>query len=726
MKRKIILIVMIAFAALTVAFILYKRLAVPFSSLKLLQGDTPTVPKALNDTTQEVPYSSAELVNWMRTASGWSELRNSNYVTAILPERDVVWFGTSGGIRYFKKNEGKWGLLTRKDGLPSAVVNDISGEGRWLWAATNDGLVRIDKKNLTIKIYTVDDGLKTNSVLNIKADSTGVWLLYGRIQDLWLTGPSQSGSDEISYLNIADGNIKNYQVLGNQASRIEKVGDELWVIAYGQIIRLQPSTGKRRTIYQDSVPELETIDLSKVSSISIHGRFVLLSAPNLSRGKSELLAYDRRTGEWLELEEWYVSTMVSAGGLFWVGASYDILSASDFVVKYIKDFESEWKDVLYFRNGMLTALAPDSEGVWIGTSNCLIYCSMKKKTIDTYRFEPDIKTWNMMDNGFRLLKSSRYGLIIVRDSEIVLFDTERGVYKTLTDLYGVSDICVKDSFAFCSIAGDEYYVDRPYIYQLKIDTINSTARNIIESEDLENAPYNIENENGENWSYRIAVDSTGLWVGRGWLTKVQDTGKDTVVHGLFRYDYNKQIWTPVESGVWGLKSDYIRGLVNVSDDLWLVTDEALYRRGRKGWQRMLDGGEISLLSSNRSFFVIHDGKIKKFIGEDKGWKNVCSLSVVQERPEAILEMPSGNTIIGGGNGLWLIANDGRGKMIHHGSITSLVEHHGKHWAIISEDLFQLMEKGDSLLIIRPAARQVCKHEVYRFEKGKIPEFSSSQ
>ncbi|GEM_PF-4017417 len=726
MRKALVLLAAGVVLATLAALLLCKRPWERFATRPAAAGGETRPPVTPRGISPEGTHATAERVSWMRTASGWAELRNSNYITAILAERDVVWFGTSGGIRYYRRAKEKWGLLTGRDGLPSTMVNDLSGKGRWLWAATNNGLVRVDKQSLAVKVYTTKEGLSENSIISIKADSAGVWLLYGNVQSLYVTGSCQAGSSKVSYLNANEGTVKNYQLQGNRVTKIGIVGEELWAIADGSIIRMMPSTGKQRVIDQDSVPELETIDLSKAGSISAHGRFVLVSAPSLDQRKSELLSYDRRTGEWMQLEQWYISTMVSAGGLFWVGASYDILNASDFVVKYIKDFESEWKDVLYFRNGMLTALAPDSGGVWIGTSNSLIYCSVKKKTIDAYTFEPRINTWNMMDNGFVRLQSSRYGLLIVRYGEIVLFDTERGTYKPLTDVYGVRDICVRDSYAFCSTAGDDYEGRPVTVFRITIDTANALVQDMVVATDLENPPCYSGNGDWEDWRYRLAGDRTGLWSGRGWLTRDRDAEQDTAVHGLFRYSYAEQAWSPVELGTSGLKSDYVRGLASVRDEVWMATDEALYRRGKKGWQRMLDGEQINPISSGRSLFAVHDGKIEKFIGDDQGWQHVCSLSVIQAQDPAILEAASGNVLIGTGSGLWLISKGGRAKMIRHGSTTSLVEHLGEQWAVISGDLYQVIEKGDSMQIIRPSAREICNHEIYRFGIGEIPEFPAPQ
>ncbi|MBL0712715.1 MAG: response regulator, partial [Desulfosarcina sp.] len=77
-----------------------------------------------------------------------------------------LWIGTGGGLDKFDRRNGRVSRnYSMKDGLPSdtiiAILEDEQGR---LWLHTHKGLVRFDLRTESIRIYTVSDGLQSDSI----------------------------------------------------------------------------------------------------------------------------------------------------------------------------------------------------------------------------------------------------------------------------------------------------------------------------------------------------------------------------------------------------------------------------------------------------------------------------------------------------------------------------------------------------------------------------------
>ncbi len=68
-------------------------------------------------------------------------------VTVITPDGDRFWVGGTSGLGRFRPADGGWDVQLAAGDLP-APVNDVAASRRYLWVATDRGLVRFDKSAL--------------------------------------------------------------------------------------------------------------------------------------------------------------------------------------------------------------------------------------------------------------------------------------------------------------------------------------------------------------------------------------------------------------------------------------------------------------------------------------------------------------------------------------------------------------------------------------------------
>ncbi len=88
----------------------------------------------------------------------------SDSVTALLTDADgVLWVGTSGG-GLGRFHDGAWTRFTRREGLAGNSITYLIEDGLGsLWIGSNEGLMRVEKRALTVFAATRPDA-RTNSV----------------------------------------------------------------------------------------------------------------------------------------------------------------------------------------------------------------------------------------------------------------------------------------------------------------------------------------------------------------------------------------------------------------------------------------------------------------------------------------------------------------------------------------------------------------------------------
>lgn len=107
-----------------------------------------------------------------------TDIVNNPYVYTILPVKEKLFVGTADGMVVAYPD--KEGVITKKStripGHGAVRHFAASPDGKTVWAATNDGLMKIDYASLDTRTYTVTDGLPVNSLTSVYADGTDLWI----------------------------------------------------------------------------------------------------------------------------------------------------------------------------------------------------------------------------------------------------------------------------------------------------------------------------------------------------------------------------------------------------------------------------------------------------------------------------------------------------------------------------------------------------------------------
>lgn len=100
------------------------------------------------------------------------------YVYTVLLVKDKLFVGTADGMLVAYPD--KEGVITKKSTRISghSAVRHLaaSPDGQTVWAATNEGLVKMDYASLKYRIYTTADGLPVNSITSVCVDGTDLWM----------------------------------------------------------------------------------------------------------------------------------------------------------------------------------------------------------------------------------------------------------------------------------------------------------------------------------------------------------------------------------------------------------------------------------------------------------------------------------------------------------------------------------------------------------------------
>lgn len=89
--------------------------------------------------------------------------------------KDEIWFGTDMGILGYNPVTDERMVYQNKINFPEADVIKLVCDKRYVWVATKNGVVRLDKKLQTWKKYTIDDGLLDNFVQDLVLDGDYIW-----------------------------------------------------------------------------------------------------------------------------------------------------------------------------------------------------------------------------------------------------------------------------------------------------------------------------------------------------------------------------------------------------------------------------------------------------------------------------------------------------------------------------------------------------------------------
>lgn len=122
--------------------------------------------------------STRTFVNYRNASGASGGGLNNPYVFTLQPVGNSLFVGSADGITVCHVGVG--GKLqkaaTRIPGHYTVRHFAVSPDSATVWAATNEGLVRIDRRSLATTTYTTSDGLPANSVTSLCVDGDELWI----------------------------------------------------------------------------------------------------------------------------------------------------------------------------------------------------------------------------------------------------------------------------------------------------------------------------------------------------------------------------------------------------------------------------------------------------------------------------------------------------------------------------------------------------------------------
>ena len=130
----------------------------------------------------------------------------------------TVWIGSQGsGLWRFIPRNNKFSVYTEENGLPNdGIVNIEEDDQGYLWLATNNGLSRLNSKKLSFENFHAEDGLQSNQFYyNASAKLSTGELLFGGIKGFNVFNPYSIKTDNnFPSLIITGGNVLNVPITG--------------------------------------------------------------------------------------------------------------------------------------------------------------------------------------------------------------------------------------------------------------------------------------------------------------------------------------------------------------------------------------------------------------------------------------------------------------------------------------------------------------------------------
>ena len=496
-----------------------------------------------------------------------SELQISGWINDIKLDNDLVWISSANGLIYHDLSTGVSGKLTKKDGLPSEVINTVAIRGDTIWIGTLSGLARLDRSILTKREDKRTRKPDHNLVLppafstphvNVRAivvDDDTLWIgtplglaKYDIAEDLWThyTRESTNGG-------LASDNVK----------AISKHGGKVWIGTTAGVSCLDERT----------------------SNWSKH----------VAAATTEILHSN------------WVSKLVEDGDGLWFGNWKD--STEGALVRYdrqIDTFRFFSKEDLPLKSierpiTRIHALTADENGVWVGTNGGLLRYD---KTTDMWRHYttedglPNNEVWTIVLDVPHLW-TAHIGGVVSR------YSLEMNTWKTYEIVPSVEWSNIG------TIAVDPRYVWVTTVWEgiKRYDKLTDQWSSITEAHGLGNnetndllidsdyvwvtgwgdaSRYNRWTEEWEIFSSKRVLSDVNFGIDKGldgvWLTYSGWSGDGAVAS---KYHNTTDSWTTLKlPQIEGVDFDRARQVVETADAVWFTADAqglARYNKAAKDW-----------------------------------------------------------------------------------------------------------------------------------------------
>jgi len=507
-------------------------------------------------------------------------------VSNIEFDGDYVWMsnweGTVNGciLRYHRPTH-TWRRFTRFDIFKDPKVKAMSEikrivpDGRYVWFATDKGLLRYDKHADSWIRYTIKDGLVSNYVDLIVPCERAIWVSYSNLASATKIDRS---SWRCESFDLSSG------FPWDRVSSIAPDGRYVWVGTGASLRRYDSETGEwRRFTVKDGLGS------NGVDWIAVDDRFVWVAASRWGGSARPLSRYDKRTGRW---ETFSTSDVLAANDIdrilitperVWI--IYEFFEGAG-ITEYDRK-NDEWITITpkgEWGSGV-TELCEDGDYLWLGTiSNGVM------------RFHIASGTWTVFDRHNGLLHDHINERALKVDERYVWVGTPLGLSRFDKKLESWTQFTHRKALLgeeVRSIAIDKRYVWVGTTSGLsRYDKLHGTwenyrqkgGRQVMRVGGSRWSWWEPPSEEGlvNNWVNSLAVDERYVWIGTR--------------EGANRYDKIADKWDRYKREN-GLPDEDITSIAISGNDVWVGTNRGIGKFPRtsdnpNAWVSYTSGIEI--------------------------------------------------------------------------------------------------------------------------------------
>ena len=181
-------------------------------------------PTMSDDPNAWVAYTSMIEIRPMVFSQEYASSLISNKVRVIAAEKDYIWAGTERGVSRYNKKQDTWRTFTREDGLVDDKVSCIAVDKDSVWFGTAKGVTKFFRKTQDWVTFTTESGLPSDQVTCIAIDGNSTWFgFFDAGLARYDEGPASEAKDGWTLFTENDG------LAHNSVLSMTVDGDFIWI-----------------------------------------------------------------------------------------------------------------------------------------------------------------------------------------------------------------------------------------------------------------------------------------------------------------------------------------------------------------------------------------------------------------------------------------------------------------------------------------------------------------
>jgi ligand-binding sensor domain-containing protein len=132
-------------------------------------------PRMSDDPNAWVTYTSMIEIRPMVFSQEYASSLVSNKIRTIAAEKDYIWAGTERGVSRYDKRQDTWQTYTHEDGLIDDKVSCIAVDRDSVWFGTAKGVTKFSRETRDWITFTTENGLPSDQVTCIDIDGSSIW-----------------------------------------------------------------------------------------------------------------------------------------------------------------------------------------------------------------------------------------------------------------------------------------------------------------------------------------------------------------------------------------------------------------------------------------------------------------------------------------------------------------------------------------------------------------------